>query len=239
MLRLAFTQGERFSNLQRKNQEILQNMKPIQTIFCALLIGLFAVACESNKPIETATTTATPSAPMTPLPPPKQDDELLVIESNLGKFSIAFYPEVAPKHMTAMKKLATEGFYNGLAFHRVIPNGIIQGGDPQTRNGDRSLWGMGMPDQATVPAEFSRLTFKRGAVGMARKGNDNNSATSQFFVCLEPHPEWDGKYTIVGEVVQGLSNVAIISNAATEAGTEKLKDKVVMKKVYLEKRAAQ
>ena len=215
-------------------------MKPLPTIFCALLIGLLAVACESNKPAtETATTTATPSAPMTPLPPPRQDDELLVIESNLGKFSIAFYPEVAPKHMAQIKKLTQEGFYNGLAFHRVIPNGIVQGGDPQTRNGDRSLWGMGMPDQATVPAEFSRLSFKRGAVGMARKGNSNDSATSQFFVCLEPHPEWDGKYTIIGEVVQGLSNVAIISNAATEAGTEKLKDKVVMKKVYLEKRAAQ
>ncbi len=175
---------------------------------------------------------------MTPMPPPKQDDELLVIESGLGKFSIAFYPEVAPKHMAAMKKLATEGFYNGLAFHRAIPNGIIQGGDPQTRNGDRSLWGMGMPDQPTIPAEFSRLTFKRGAVGMARKGGDNNSATSQFFICLSPNPGWDGQYTIVGEVVQGLSNVQIISSAPTDA-KEKLIDKVVMKKVYLEKRAAQ
>ena len=74
---------------------------------------------------------------------------------------------------------------------------------------------------------------------MARKGNDNDSATSQFFVCLQPHPEWDGKYTIVGEIVQGLNNVQIISNAPTEPGAEKVRDKVVMKKVYLEKRAAQ
>ena len=209
-------------------------------IFLLLGLCLGLLACDSNKPAtETVTVTATPSAPMTPLPPPKQDDELLVIESNLGIFKMAFYPEVAPKHMTQIKKLTQEGFYNGLAFHRVIPNGIIQGGDPQTRSGDRSLWGMGMPDQPTIPAEFSRLTFKRGAVGMARKGNINDSATSQFFVCMEPHPEWDGKYTIIGEVVQGMNNVAIISNAPTEPGTEKVKDKVVMKKVYLEKRAAQ
>ena len=209
-------------------------------LFLMLVLCVGLMACESSKPTtETAKTVSTPSAPMTPMPPPRQDDELMVIESSMGKFSIAFYPEVAPKHMAQMKKLATEGFYNGLAFHRAIPNGIIQGGDPQTRNGDRSLWGMGMPDQPTVPAEFSQLSFKRGTIGMARKGTDNDSATSQFFVCLEPHPEWDGKYTIVGEVVQGLSNVAIISNAPTEGDTQKLKDKVVMKKVYLEKRAAQ
>jgi cyclophilin family peptidyl-prolyl cis-trans isomerase len=211
----------------------------VTKFFLMLVLGLGLIACESKPATEPVTTTATPSAPMTPMPPPKQDDELMVIESSLGKFSIAFYPEVAPKHMTVMKKLATEGFYNGLAFHRVVPNGFIQGGDPQTRAGDRSLWGMGMPDQPTIPAEFSRLTFKRGTVGMARKGGDNNSATSQFYICLEPHPAWDGQYTIVGEVVQGLSNVAIISNAPTAPGTETLKDKVVMKKVYLEKRAAQ
>lgn len=205
-----------------------------------LLVGLCLglLACNDSKPTETAKTT-TPSAPTTPLPPPKQDDELWVIESDLGKFKIAFYPEVAPKHMAQIKKLTNEGFYNGLAFHRVIPNGIIQGGDPQTRNGDRSLWGMGMPDQPTIPAEFSQLSFKRGVIGMARKGNDNDSATSQFFICLGPNPGWDGKYTIIGEVVQGLNNVEIISNAPREPGTEKVQEKVVMKKVYLEKRAAQ
>ena len=90
-----------------------------------------------------------------------------------------------------------------------------------------------------IPAEFSRVSFKRGSVGMARKGGDNNSATSQFFICLEPRPMWDGQYTVVGEVVQGLNNVQIISNVPTEPGGEKVRDKVVMKKVYLEKRAAE
>ena len=74
---------------------------------------------------------------------------------------------------------------------------------------------------------------------MARKGGDNNSATSQFFICLEPRPAWDGQYTVVGEVVQGLNNVQIISNMPTAPNSDVVREKVVMKKVYLEKRAAQ
>jgi peptidyl-prolyl cis-trans isomerase B (cyclophilin B) len=216
-------------------------MKQLRTISLALALGLLATACSNN-----ANQTAPPppaaapaAAQTTPLPPPKQDDELMVIETDYGKFKIAFYPEIAPRHMAQMKKLTREGFYSGLAFHRVIPNAMIQGGDPQTRNGDPSMWGMGMPGQETIPAEFSRVSFKRGSVGMARKGNDNNSATSQFFICLEPRPMWDGQYTVVGEVVSGLNNVQIISNVPTEPGGEKVRDKVVMKKVYLEKRAAE
>lgn len=163
----------------------------------------------------------------------------MVIETEYGKFKIAFYPEVAPRHMAQMKKLTKEGFYTGLGFHRVLPNAMIQGGDPQTRNGSRDTWGMGEPGQETIPAEFSSVPFKRGTVGMARKGGDNNSATSQFFICLEPRPAWDGQYTVVGEVVQGLNNVQIISNMPTDAGGDKVRDKITMTKVYLEKRAAQ
>ncbi|MBI1761301.1 MAG: peptidylprolyl isomerase [Acidobacteria bacterium] len=205
-----------------------------------LVLGLPFAACEPGKPTtNTATTTATPATAATPLPAPRQDDELMVIETEYGKFKIAFYPEIAPKHMAQMKKLTKEGFYAGLGFHRVLPNAMIQGGDPQTRKGDRTLWGMGEPGQETIPAEFSSVPFKRGSVGMARKGNDNNSATSQFFICLEPRPAWDGQYTVVGEVVQGLNNVQIISNMPTEPGGEKVRDKITMTKVYLEKRAAQ
>lgn len=213
----------------------------ITKIALLLILSLALAACEPSKPAtNTATTTATPAAAVTtPLPAPKQDDELMVIETEYGKFKIAFYPEIAPRHMAQMKKLTKEGFYTGLGFHRVLPNAMIQGGDPQTRNADRSMWGMGAPGQETIPAEFSRVPFQRGTVGMARKGNDNNSATSQFFICLEPRPAWDGQYTVVGEVVQGLNNVQIISNMPTEPGGEKVRDKITMTKVYLEKRAAQ
>ena len=209
-------------------------MKQLFTLLLAFMLSLLATACSStpNQP-------ATAPASATPLPAPKQDDELMVIETEYGKFKIVFYPEVAPKHMAQMKKLTKEGFYTGLGFHRVLPNAMIQGGDPQTRNGSREMWGMGEPGQETIPAEFSSVPFKRGSVGMARKGGDNNSATSQFFICLEPRPAWDGQYTVVGEVVQGLNNVQIISNMPTESGGETVRDKITMTKVYLEKRAAQ
>lgn len=216
-------------------------MKQLRIYALACVFGIAATACSGSttQPTPAPATTPAVTANSTPLPPPKQDDELMVIETDYGKFKIAFYPEVAPRHMAQMKKLTREGFYSGLGFHRVLPNAMIQGGDPQTRNGDRTLWGMGEPGQETIPAEFSRVSFKRGSVGMARKGNDNNSATSQFFICLEPRPMWDGQYTVVGEVVSGLNNVQIISNVPTEPGGEKVRDKVVMKKVYLEKRAAE
>jgi cyclophilin family peptidyl-prolyl cis-trans isomerase len=208
-------------------------MKHTKLIF-VLSLALFALACESNTSTSTPPATSTTTA--TPLPPPKQDDELAVFDTEMGKFKIAFYGEVAPRHMTQIKKLIKEGFYDGLAFHRVIPDNIIQGGDPQTRSGDRSLWGMGVPGQPTIPAELSRVPFKRGTVGMARKGNDNDSATSQFFICLRENPGWDGQYTVVGEVVQGLNVVQIISNAPTDG--EKVKEKILIKKAALEPREA-
>ena len=215
-------------------------MKQLRTISLALLCGLLATACSNpSAPPSNPATDAPVAANATPLPAPRQDDELMVIETEYGKFKIAFYPEIAPRHMAQLKKLVRDGFYTGLGFHRVLPNAMIQGGDPQTRKGERALWGMGEPGQETIPAEFSRVPFQRGSVGMARKGNDNNSATSQFFICLEPRPAWDGQYTVVGEVVQGLNNVQIISNMPTEPNGEKVREKITMTNVYLEKRAAQ
>jgi cyclophilin family peptidyl-prolyl cis-trans isomerase len=147
-----------------------------------------------------------------------------------------FFEDVAPKHVANFKKLVREGFYDGLAFHRAIPNGIIQGGDPTTRGNDRSQWGVGMPGQPTVPAEFSTRPFVRGTVGAARRGNDINSATSQFFICLDERPQWNGNYTVFGEVISGLSTVQIISNVPTEEGpAQKVLEKVVIYRIHLEK----
>ena len=170
------------------------------------------------------------------MPPPlSPDEEVAVLDTDFGKIKIRLYADVAPKHVENFKKLAREDFYNGLAFHRVIPNGIIQGGDPTTRGSNRELWGRGEPGQPTVPAEFSARPFVRGTVGAARKGNDINSATSQFFICLDDHPSWNGSYTVFGEVIQGLNTVQIISNLPQEEGTEMVRDKVVIRQVSLEK----
>lgn len=173
------------------------------------------------------------------MPPLSPEEEIAVIETDYGKFKMRFYEDVAPKHVAHFKELARRGFYDGLAFHRVIPNGIIQGGDPTTRGNDPSLWGRGEPGQPTVQAEFNSRPFVRGTVGAARKGNDINSATSQFFICLEEHPEWNGDYTVFGEVIQGLKTVENIStNAPTVPGSQTVREKVVIHRVHLEKAGA-
>src|SRR5215475_15136910 len=172
-------------------------MKITKNIFAAFLFGLFAFACSSN-PAGSNSASSSPSSMPKPKPAgsPVLDDEVAVFETDYGTFKIALYPDVAPLHVQNFKKLINEKFYDGLGFHRVLANRIIQGGDPNTRNGqNRELWGMGKPDQPKVPAEFSTRPFIRGSVGMAR-ANDPNSASSQFYICLDDEPQWNGQYTI-------------------------------------------
>ena len=188
---------------------LLKNSK----LYFVLLLSIFIVSCSS--PEETA-----------------------LVETDLGKFRIKFFFDVAPKHVVHFKKLAREGFYNGLAFHRILPNNLIQGGDPTTRGDDRSLWGRGEPGQERVPAEFNSRPFVRGTVGAAR-AQDPNSATSQFFVSLKDHPEWNGQYTVFGQVVEGLDVVQAISNAPRLEGTDRVRDKIVIRRVTIEKAGEQ
>ena len=119
----------------------------------------------------------------------------VLIETDRGKLSIELLPDVAPKTVARFTELVKKGFYNGLTFHRVAPKFLIQGGDPA---GD----GTGGSGQ-TIPAEFSEKKHKAGTVGMART-KDPDSADSQFYICLEPQPFLDGKYTVFGQVVEGL-----------------------------------
>src|SRR5215468_12608375 len=196
-------------------------MKITKNHFAALILGVFAFACSNNTAGNNDSSSSSSSMP-TPKPAgsPVYDGEVAVFETDYGNFKIALYPDVAPLHVENFKKLIREKFYDGLGFHRVIPDRIIQGGDPQTRGGgNRAKWGAGDPNQPKVPAEFSTRPFVRGTVGAAR-ATDPNSATSQFFICLRPNPNWDGKYTVFGEVTQGLNNVQIISNVPLEPGSE-------------------
>src|SRR5262245_64023088 len=172
-------------------------MKITKILLGAFLLGVSAFAC-SDKTAGNNSSSSAPSSMPTPkiAGPPVLDDEVAVFETDYGNFKIALYPDVAPRHVENFKKLISEKFYDGLGFHRVISNFIIQGGDPQTRGGgNRATWGAGEPNQPKVTAEFSARRFARGAVGAAHKSNDPNSATSQFFICLRTNPDWDGKYT--------------------------------------------
>ena len=156
--------------------------------------------------------------------------EVAVIETNMGTIVFKFHPEVAPKTVENFKKLANSGFYNGTHFHRVIPEFMIQGGDPNSRSSNRSIHGMGGPGYK-IPAEFSKLLHTRGMVSMAR-GEDINSAGSQFFIMVKDTPDLDGKYTIFGEVIQGMDVVDKIVNVRRDGNNNPI-DPVIMNRVYI------
>jgi peptidyl-prolyl cis-trans isomerase B (cyclophilin B) len=128
-----------------------------------------------------------------------------VIETPFGKITLRFFPEVAPHHVQSFLKLSREGLYNGTTFHRVIPGFMIQGGDPNSRNPNRSLHGTGGPGYS-LKAEFNDRPHKRGTLSMARAA-DPHSAGSQFFICVAPAPFLDRQYTAFGEVVEGMEAV--------------------------------
>jgi cyclophilin family peptidyl-prolyl cis-trans isomerase len=115
-----------------------------------------------------------------------------------GVVVIELRPDLAPKHVARIKELTREGFYDGLAFHRVIDGFMAQTGDPK----GNGTGGSGVK----LPAEFTSEPFVRGTVGMARS-QDPNSGDSQFFICFAPAPSLDGKYTVWGQVRKGMEFV--------------------------------
>jgi peptidyl-prolyl cis-trans isomerase B (cyclophilin B) len=141
----------------------------------------------------------------------KMAETTAVIETRLGSMELKFFPDVAPNHVKNFIDLAKKGFYDGTTFHRVIPGFMIQGGDPNTKNPDRSQHGMGGPGYA-VKAEFNDKPHKRGTLSMARAA-DPNSAGSQFFICVAPASFLDKQYTAFGEVVSGMEVVDKIVSA--------------------------
>ena len=161
---------------------------------------------------------------------PKTSKEHLFIETNFGTIEIAFFPEKAPKHVEAIKKLANEGFYDGTLFHRVIPGFMIQGGDPLTKQPNRELHGSGGPN-FVIPAEFNDVSHKRGICSMAR-GASINSAGSQFFICVADSPFLDGQYTVWGEVVSGMDVADKIVSLKRDANDNPL-EPAKMNRVYV------
>jgi peptidyl-prolyl cis-trans isomerase B (cyclophilin B) len=128
-------------------------------------------------------------------------------------------PEAAPQTVANFKQLVSDGFYKGLAFHRVIPNYLVQTGDPGSENfRGKASWGLGGPGY-TVPAEIGKM-HTLGAVAMARLGDGENpsreSNGSQFYIALAPLPSLDGKYTVFGQVVSGLEVLAEMSRVPTD-----------------------
>lgn len=129
-----------------------------------------------------------------------------VIETNYGEIELEFFPEKAPLHCFNFITRAESGFYDNTQFHRVIPNFMIQGGDPNTRTGNVATYGSGGPI-IHIPHEFNDISHGPGILSMARTSNLNDGAGSQFFIMHGSSPQLDGQYTVFGRVTQGMDVV--------------------------------
>ncbi|KAJ4116225.1 cyclophilin peptidyl-prolyl cis-trans isomerase Cyp8 [Fusarium equiseti] len=149
------------------------------------------------------------------------------IETNLGDLTIELYPEFAPKAVWNFIRLSQTGYYKGVAFHRNIPNFMIQGGDPSgSGRGGQSIWGKYFDDEFDGPMSHNG----RGTISMANKGKNTNS--SQFFIAYKPTPHLDRKHTVFGKVVENLNVLSKMENVPTDGSSRPL-NKIIMKDVAI------
>jgi peptidylprolyl isomerase len=149
------------------------------------------------------------------LPAGADPQNTLIVETTPGRVVIKLRDDIAPKHVERLKLLAREGFYDDVPFHRVIDGFMAQTGDGEFGNG---TGGSEHPDLA---AEFSKVPFERGTVGMARSSNPN-SANSQFFIMFDEGSFLNGKYTVVGEVVAGMDVVDKLKRGEPPANPDRI-----------------
>ena len=151
----------------------------------------------------------------------------IVIDTTKGRIVIKLRPDLAPQHAERLKQLARDGFYNNVPFHRVMDGFMAQTGDGQNFNGT------GGSKYPNLKQEFSNVHFKRGIVGMARRGDSVDSANSQFFIMFADGPSLDGQYTVIGEVVQGMDVVDKLKKAPPGSGSGTVTDPDKMVKVQV------
>jgi peptidyl-prolyl cis-trans isomerase B (cyclophilin B) len=164
----------------------MKKIQFISVVFCLFALGSFAQTTFTGKPM--------------------YDIQVKRAGSYVGTITVELFPTIAPNHVHNFDSLVSTQFYDSTAFHRVIPGFMIQGGDPNSRSGPRSTWGLGDPSQPTVDAEFSVAKHIRGTLAAARDA-DTNSANSQFYICVAPASWLNGTYTVYGRVVSGMNIV--------------------------------
>ena len=142
------------------------------------------------------------------------DNQVAIIKTNYGDIEIEFFSELAPKTVDNFLTLSKEGFYNGTRFHRIIPEFMIQGGDPNSRDPEAShLWGTGGPGYEFEDEIHQENINKRGALAMANAGPNTNG--SQFFINLADNDFLNDKHTVFGQVVSGMDVVDQIASIET------------------------
>ncbi len=181
------------------------------TVLFLISVLILTLSCGDKKASKNNSNTPDVKKGVTPV----ADNEIAVIEMEnaaaYGTIKMELYSNIAPKEVARFKELANEGYYDGIAFHRINPS-VIQAGNADTKPG-RSLNPAKEADSGkpNVEAEFSDIPYDTGIVGAARLGNDVNSANAQFFITLKREPAFDNKYTVFGKVTDGMNNVRTIS----------------------------
>ncbi len=149
-----------------------------------------------------------------------------VVTTSEGTFVLSFYPDKAPRHVRLFLNLATEGAYDGTLFHRVVKWGIIQGGDPLTRDpAKKPVWGTGGMNK--VPSEVSDVRHVRGTLSSVLLPGKPESGGNQFFICVVPQPSLDGQYSAFGFVAQGIEVIDRISETPLDAAGVPVKPPVI------------
>lgn len=195
----------------------------MKAFFLASLLSVMSVALMTTCSAQKSSTSKESMSTTSPSnSKPNYEYVISVKQGNkdLGKINIKLWPDVAPLHCAHFDARVREGWYNGTAFHRVIPGFMIQGGDPNSKTGARNTWGSGgHPDH--VKAEFNKKSHARGVISAART-NDPNSYSGQFFICVGSPTFLDGQYTAFGEVLSGMEVADVIVASPRDAGDNPL-----------------
>ena len=193
-------------------------------IATCLLLALAAAPAASPAPVHKR---AVPAAAVVDEGPLEA-----VVETADGSFAIRLLPDLAPRHVAHFVKTARAGGFDGTTFHRIVPRGIIQGGDPLSKDpAKKALYGTG--GLGLLKAEFSSRPMTRGSVAAVLRPSSPDSAGNQFFVVLSDQPALTGKFTIFGEVISGMDVVDRIGE--TPVVKETPEKRIVIQKVTARK----
>ncbi len=211
----------------------------MKNLFFSFLLFVLFVGCKSSDSTDKtggatnnqSNITKTENTAMPDSNTAPKGTEIGVIKTNMGTIEVKFFFKEAPKAVENFIGLARKGYYDGVTFHRVIDDFMIQGGDPTgTGSGGESIWGEPFEDEFSPGLKFD----KPGILAMANAGPNTNG--SQFFITLVPTPWLNHHHTIFGEVIKGMDVVKAIGKVQTSKPYNKPVKDVVMEKVTIEER---